>query len=106
MAIKIFINNYEYHNNNNKNIIDSKNYDNFNIIKDKYKNEFSSIYEQVNIISYIRNYKVNKLKKDKTNINIVVSLNSQYTYVLMVSMNSVLLNCDKDKSFITYHLLC
>ena len=106
MVIKIFINNYEYYNKNNKNIIDSKNYDNFNIMKDKYKNEFSSIYEQVNIISYIRNYKVNKLKKDKTNINIVVSLNSQYTYVLMVSMNSVLLNNDKDKSFITYHLLC
>lgn len=91
---------------NNKNIIESINYKNFNIMKNKYKYEFSSIFNKINIIIYIRNCKVNKLKKDKTNINIVVSLNSQYAYVLLVSMSSVLVNCDKDKSFITYHLLC
>ena len=78
----------------------------YDIMKNKYKYEFSSIFNKINIIIYIRNCKVNKLKKDKTNINIVVSLNSQYAYVLLVSMSSVLVNCDKDKSFITYHLLC
>ena len=92
--------------NNNKSLIESKNNANFDIMKDKYKNEFSSILDKIDIISYIRNYNVNQLKKDKTNINIVVSLNSPYTYILFVSMSSVLLNCDKSKSFITYHILC
>ena len=105
MTINIFIN-YDKYNNNNKNIIESQNYENFNIMKDRYKSEFSSIFDKINIILYIRNYNINELKKDKTNINIVVSFNSKYTYILMVSMNSVLLNINKDKSFITYHLLC
>lgn len=111
MTINIFIN-YDEYNNNNKNIsyykklIESQNYENFNIMKDRYKSEFSSIFDKINIILYIRNYNINELKKDKTNINIVVSFNSKYTYILMVSMNSVLLNINKDKSFITYHLLC
>ena len=109
MTINIFINNDEYNNNKNnknKNIIESQNYENFNIMKDRYKSEFSSIFDKIDIILYIRNYNLNELKKDKTNINIVVSFNSKYTYILMVSMNSVLLNINKDKSFITYHLLC
>ena len=87
MTINIFIN-YDKYNNNNKNIIESQNYENFNIMKDRYKSEFSSIFDKINIILYIRNYNINELKKDKTNINIVVSFNSKY------------------KSFITYHLLC
>ena len=86
MTINIFIN-YDKYNNNNKNIIESQNYENFNIMKDRYKSEFSSIFDKIDIILYIRNYNLNELKKDKTNINIVVSFNSKYTYILMVSMN-------------------
>ena len=74
MTINIFIN-YDKYNNNNKNIIESQNYENFNIMKDRYKSEFSSIFDKINIILYIRNYNINELKKDKTNINIVVSFN-------------------------------
>ena len=75
MTINIFINYDEYNNNKNnknKNIIESQNYENFNIMKDRYKSEFSSIFDKINIILYIRNYNLNELKKDKTNINIVV----------------------------------
>lgn len=47
-----------------------------------------------------------KLKKRKTNIHITVSLNNRYIYPQLVSIESVLINCNKHKTFLTYHILC
>ena len=92
----------------NNDIIESMDYDNFNIMKNKHETieNYKTILDQIKIILYIRSNKVKKYKKNKTNINIIVSLNSRYTYILLVSMSTVLLNCDKKKTFITYHVLC
>ena len=56
------------------------------------------------IHAYNKNYK--KLKNNKINVHICVGLNDQYIFPLLVSMQSVLLNCDKDKTFLIYHILC
>ena len=51
-----------------------------------------------------KNYK--KYKKNKINVNICVSLNNRYVYPILISIESLLFNCNKKKSFITYHILC
>ena len=44
----------------------------------------------------------------KNIIHITVSVNNNidYKYILLLSMYSLLINCNKRKSFIIYHLLC
>ena len=64
---------------------------------------------QISIIKHIynKNNKNNKfIKKGKNNIHICVSLNDRYLYPLLVSIESVLINCDKKNTYITYYILC
>ena len=42
----------------------------------------------------------------KNNIHICESLNDRYLYPLLVSIESVLINCDKQNTYITYYVLC
>ena len=90
------------------NIIESNYNNNFEIIKDRfYKNEILKNYlKEINIISHIYQINKNEYLKYKNNIHICVSLNNKYIYPLLVSMESVLINSDKNKTYITYHILC
>jgi lipopolysaccharide biosynthesis glycosyltransferase len=57
-------------------------------------------------LKHIHNKNQKKYKKNKININLCVSLNNRYVYSILISIESVLFNCNKKKSFITYHILC
>ena len=91
-----------------KRIIDTKYYESFENIKSRYINNtlFKPYLETINIISHTYNQNYKTLKKYKNNINICVSLNNIYVYPQLVSIESVLINCNKHKTFLTYHILC
>ena len=65
-----------------------------------------SYLDNITILNHTYNKKYKNLKKNKNNINICVNLNDNYVYKLIVSMESLLSNCNKQKTFITYHVLC
>ena len=94
--------------NDNKKIIENNNYESFTKMKLRYINNtlFKPYLETINIISHVYNENIMKLKKRKTNIHITVSLNNRYIYPQLVSIESVLINCNKHKTFLTYHILC
>ena len=91
-----------------KRIIDTKYYESFENIKSRYINNtlFKPYLETINIISHTYNQNYKTLKKYKNNINICVSLNNIYVYPQLVSIESVLINCNKYKTYLTYHILC
>ena len=98
-------------NKNNKlklEIIDEKIYNDFEQMKQRFKNDsFVNPYlEAISIFSHIFNRKSIELKNKKNNINIAMAFNDGYIYPILVSMESVLSNSNKHESFITYHLLC
>ena len=82
----------------NKNcIIESKYYQDFHKMKNIYiKNPFfKNFLDQITIISHIY------LNRKKS-----MSLNNIYYYILLVSMESILFNCNKNETFIIFHILC
>ncbi len=83
-------------------------YKNFEIMKKIFNNDtfVKSYLDNITILNHTYNKKYKNLKKNKNNINICVNLNDNYVYKLIVSMESVLSNCNKQKTFITYHVLC
>lgn len=70
----------------------------------KYKeNSFlNSFLEEISIISY--DYS-DKLKKDNNQIHIVTNMDNKYIYPSLISINSALMNSDKNKTTIVYHIL-
>ena len=90
-------------------IIESNTYQSFDEIKQNstYVNT-SQILKEINIIKHISTPNTEIYKKRKNIIHITVSVNNNndYKYILLVSMYSLLLNCNKRKTFIIYHLLC
>ena len=89
-------------------ILESKYYDNFELMKSKYYNDsFLKPYlKEINILRYLYHKNYLQFKKNKNNIHICMSLNNRYVYQILVSFLSVLVNCNKEKTFITYHILC
>ena len=90
-------------------IIESKEYKNFDKMKNKITDPFFfGIMKEISLIKYIYTDKTKKHKKGKNIIHITVSLDNEedYKYVLYVSMYSLLYNCNKRKTFVIYHLLC
>ena len=89
-------------------IIYENKYNDFELIKNRFnKDSFVFHYlEKITILNHTFNKNNMKLKKKKNNIHITVSFNNDYVYKLIVSMESVLSNCNKQKTFITYHVLC
>ena len=82
-------------------------------IFDKLKNQttepvYSKVFEQINIIQHLFSNKIESYKKHKNIIQITLSINNDidYKYILLVSMYSLLSNCNKRKTFVIYHLLC
>ena len=78
---------------------------NFNLLKVDYSKDlfFKSLLKEISIISY--DY-TNKLNNNNNKVHIMVSLNNKYIYPLIVSINSALINCNKNKTTLIYHILC
>ena len=90
-------------------IMESNKYEIFDKIKDKVTEPtFLKIFEEIKIIKHLFSNKIEIYKKNKNIIQITLSINNDinYKYILLVSMFSLLSNCNKEKSFIIYHILC
>ena len=90
-------------------LLESNNYQIFTEIKQNSTDiKTSQILNKINIIKHLSVLSTEKYKKNKNIIHITVSVNNNinYKYILLVSMYSLLINCNKRKSFIIYHLLC
>ena len=92
----------------NQTIIETQTYEKFQNIKDRFNNDsfLNNYLQEIRILSHIYNKKSKKIKKHKKNIHICMCLNNKYLYPVLVSMESVLTNCNKKKTFIIYHILC
>ena len=106
------INNYNesYYSLKNETIIESNEYDSFNEIKNKLNKDpyYSKIINEIKIIKHIFPENIEFHKEGKNIIHITVGINNDpnYKYILLVSMKSLLINCDTKKSFVIYHILC
>jgi hypothetical protein len=101
--------NLKYKSPHTEKILEENNYINFDILKAKTIDPIiENITREISIIKHIFNKKYKKIIRRKNKIHITVSLNDNkdYKYILYVSMFSLLSNCNKDKSFIIYHILC
>ena len=89
-------------------IIDSNKYENFNKIKLEYINDtfLKQNLEQITILSHVYNKNLIKLKNNKSNVHITITINNKYIYPALVSIESILINCNKSKTFISCHILC
>ena len=78
---------------------------NFNLLKEKNSKDLflSSFLKEISIISY--DY-TNKLNLNNNKIHIMVNLNDKYIYPLIVSIYSALINSNKNKTTLIYHILC
>ena len=86
-------------------IIETKNYEDFDKIKNIFINHsnLKPYLEQINIISHVF---INPILINKSIIHISFSLNNKYVYIILVSMESILLNCNKKDTYIIFHILC
>ena len=93
---------------NNEIIDEEKYYKNFENIKKRYiSNPILKPYlNQIKIISHIFHKNETSLKIKKTNVHICIGLNNKYLYPYLVSIESILVNCNKEQTFITLHILC
>ena len=90
------------------NIIVENHYESFENMKQRYS-KFSLLapyLEQVTLLNHVHDKKYKRNKKNKGNVHICVSLNNRYVYSILVSIETVLFNCNKAKTFFTYHILC
>ena len=90
-------------------IKESKNYKNFDEIKNKVTDIFTDkILKNISIIKHIFSKNIESDKRNKKLIHITSSIDNvkNYNYILYVSMHSLLTNCNKNETFIVYHILC
>ena len=89
-------------------IIEIEFYHKFEKIKNRYNNDlFLKPYlDNITIISHLYHKNIQYLRKNKNNIHICMSFNDKYVYQILVGITMVLINCNKNKTFITYHILC
>ena len=113
LTIKTYITNYndlikKERINRNKDIIDVQFYQNFEKMKKRFINEpiLNPYLNEIKILSHIFHKNLATLKNNKTNVQICMGLNNKYVYHILVSIESILFNCNKTKTFITIHILC
>jgi lipopolysaccharide biosynthesis glycosyltransferase len=89
-------------------IITTNKYDNFENIKNKYilDSVLNPYLTNISIISHAYNKDHKQLKINKNNVHICAAITNAYIYPILVSMESALINCNKEKTFLTYHILC
>ena len=88
-------------------IIETNQYKNFNRIKNNPNSIFKEILNEITIIKHIYSNKIDIYLRNKNIMHLTVSLNNKenYKYILYVSMYSLLNSCNKNKTFIIYHIL-
>ena len=108
IIVDLNFNIYEDIININKAIFESNFYKSFYEMKRRFiKDSFLKRYlRQISIIKHVYNKNNQFIKKKKHNIHICASLNDRYIYPLLVSIESVLINCDKQNTYITYYIFC
>lgn len=90
-------------------IVESKECKNFNEIKEETNNSvILKILNRISIIEHIYKEDIEKEKSGKNIIHITVSINNKknYKYILLVQMQSLLMACNKNTTFVVYHILC
>ena len=77
----------------------------FNLMKKEYSKNFflNSFLKEISIISY--DY-INKVNYRNNLIHIMVNLDDNYIYPLIVSITSAMTNAKKNKTTLIYHILC
>ena len=105
IIISFFIKNLK---NLNGDIIYENNYDDFEHAKQMFNKDsfLNSHIENITILNHTYNKNYKNLKNNKINVHICVALDDKYIFPLLVSMESTLLNCNIDKTFLIYHILC
>ena len=90
------------------NIIEVNYYKKFENIKQRYIKEpiLKPYLEQITILKHLYNNNYHNIIKKRGNVHICVSLNNRYVYSILVSIESALYNCNKKKTYLTYHILC
>jgi len=89
-------------------IIESNSLKNLDEIKMKTTNPTEQkILQEINVIKHIYAKRIEAYKKGKSIIHITESLdnNHDYKFITLVSLFSVLLNCNKTKTFVIFHIL-
>ena len=78
---------------------------NYNKLRNKYikDTKLNLFLKEISITSY--DY-TEQLKEDNNKIHIIANMNNKYIYASLVSINSVLINSNKNKTTIVYHILC
>ena len=72
-------------------------------IKDEF---FKPSLDNITLLSHLYHKKSYNYKKNKNIIHICQSLNNKYIYQALVSISTVLMNCNYSSTFIIYHVLC
>ena len=77
----------------------------FNEIKFNFSQDLFlySFLKEISIISYDYTNQINKVNNK---VHVLVNLNNKYIYPLIVSINSALINSNKNKTTLVYHVLC
>lgn len=107
MSFNTYISNLYYM--NNEKIIESKEYKNFDKIRYETNDPFIlKILNRISIIRHLFSENIEKDKKGKHIIHITTSINNKknYKYILLVQMQSLLMACNKNSTFVIYHILC
>ena len=105
----IYVSLYSKNEIHNETIIESNEYKSFNEIKNKLTDPtLVKILKDIHIIKHLYSNEINYHKKNKNIIHVTYGINNDknYKYIVLVSMYSLLSNCNKNKSFIIIHLLC
>ena len=90
-------------------IVESKEYKKFNENKEETNNSvILNIINRISIIKHIYKEDIEKEKNGKNIIHITVSINNKknFKYILLVQMQSLLMACNKNTTFVIYHVLC
>ena len=90
-------------------IIELKYYNKFKLFKDEITDSsIVKLLNKIKVIKHIFNKNIEKDKIGKKVIHITVSVNNKknYKYILLVQMQSLLMSCHKNSTFIVYHILC
>lgn len=89
-------------------IVNNSFYKEFENIRDNFikYSELEPFLNQIKIISHVYNSNIDVAKQNKTNVHVCLAMNDDYVYPILVSISSALANCNLNKTFLTYHILC
>ena len=90
-------------------IINNSYYPEFEKIKENFIKypELEPYLSQIKILNHVYSTNIDLVKQNKTNVHVCMAMNSDnYIFPILVSITSALENCNLNKTFLTYHILC